>query len=307
LDDAVTLSRFQETLVRSAFQGAVEVVGATWLQELRPCPILVEVVADGLKSVVVLRIARNKGGVEREAAIYPALRQMGLPVPRILAGPDADPDAPELFSMVIQERLMGQPLSRWAESSEDGLGLAAERLAEAYSWFQKVTRRAKDAPEFAALPRQSLRDDMEDVVRRGGNWFDVAEVRDAVDLLTNRIERDNMPLMFSNGDFAPANLLSDGRSLTGMLDFEKAAFVDPLAVLTRFPVYDLRPLSRTDFIASILQSHGYSEGDFALRVAVFCLRTLQTKCPVEGGAPNRQELRRHVLGVLKDAIAQVTN
>lgn len=87
-----------------------------------------------------------------------------------------------------------------------------------------------------------------------------------------------------------------------MLDFEKAAFVDPLTILTRLPVYDLQPLSRTDLVASIVREEGFTVADFAVRVAIFCLRTLQTKCPVSGGAPSRRTLREHVLGVLSEAM-----
>lgn len=272
---------------------------------MRPCPILVDTSLDGNESSVILRIARNDGGVEREAAIYPSLQRMGLPVPKVLAGPERDPGAPEFFSMAVVERLPGEPLSTWAEASEDGLRLAIDRLAEAYRLLKSVTDRAASAPELAPLPRRSLRDDLKEVAQRGGDWLRLAEIQDAVVRLSRVIERDDVPRMFSNGDFAPANFLSDGSALTGMLDFEKAAFVDPLTVLTRFPVYDLRPLSRTNFVASVLNEHCYTENDFALRVAVFCLRTLQTKCPVAGGSPQQRDRRRHVLSVLEEAMARV--
>jgi hypothetical protein len=305
VEHAASLSPFQESLVRSAVGRRAEIVRARWLQAMRPCPILVEASDEGATASVVLRIARNDGGVEREAAVYPPLRRMGLPVPRVLAGPARDPSAPDLFAMSVVERLAGEPLSHWAEGSDGGASLAAERLTEAYGLLRGVTEECARAPEFAALPRRSLHDDMEDVLRRGGEWLEVAEIRDAAARLARRVERDGAPLMFSNGDFAPANLLSDGATLTGMLDFEKAAFVDPLSTLTRFPVYDLRPLSRTSFVASLLAEHGHTPRDLAPRVAVFCLRTLQTKCPVEGGAPHRRALRRHVLGVLGEAMEDV--
>ena len=54
-----------------------------------------------------------------------------------------------------------------------------------------------------------------------------------------------------------------------------------------------------------MAEHGHTARDLAPRVAVFCLRTLQTKCPVEGGLPYRRDLRRHVLGILEKAMEDV--
>lgn len=288
--------------MRSAFNGSTEIVRARYLQAMRPCPILVNVRNAGREVSVVLRIARNDGGVDREAAIYPVLKQLGLPVPTVLAGPRRDPDEPGLYAMTVMEKLPGEPLSVWAMRPEGGLKVASDMLRHAYRCLQATTGHAMTVPELAGLPRRSIQDDLHEVIRRSDSWMELAEIREAVNRISKALEETDTSLMLSNGDFAPANFLSDGLRLTGMLDFEKAGFVDPLGVLTRFPVYDYRSLLETGFIDALLRELGYTQRDFAPRVAVFCLRTLQTKLPVEGGAPAQQDFRRHVLTVLEGAM-----
>jgi hypothetical protein len=89
--------------------------------------------------------------------------------------------------------------------------------------------------------------------------------------------------------------------LTGMVDFEKAAFVDPLAVLARYPVYDLQPIWGSKFAERVLAHLGYTAEEFAPRVAVLCLRTLQTKVP----ASIRNDRSKFVLTTFKTALAQM--
>ena len=38
----------------------------------------------------------------------------------------------------------------------------------------------------------------------------------------------NRPVILAHGDFAPVNLLTDGRALTGLVDFESVRLADPL-------------------------------------------------------------------------------
>lgn len=265
------------------------------MQAMRPCPIRVDVRSQGSETSVVLRIARNDGGVEREAAIFPALRRLGLPVPRVLVAPARDPAASELFAMMVIELLPGETLL-----ARDDIERASLLLRGAYWRFQSTSI---ETPELAGLPRRTLVDDFDDVIRRGGPWTEVTDIQNALGQLGAVVRRIKAPLMFTNGDFQPGNFLTDGSLLTGMLDFEKAAFVDPLTVLTRFPVYDFRPLSRSGLVEAILEDHGYTPKDLAPRTAIFAIRTLQTKLPIEGGTAHQVSFRRHVLTTLSEALS----
>lgn len=75
----------------SLFPSGTRVTSAFYMQDLTPCPMRVGVtLPDGSEEHVVLRIARNRGGVECEALVLPALARLGLPVPAVLAGPVSD-------------------------------------------------------------------------------------------------------------------------------------------------------------------------------------------------------------------------
>jgi aminoglycoside phosphotransferase (APT) family kinase protein len=236
--------------------------------------------------------------VERETLVLPILKEIGLPVPEILSNTVPDPSSPDLNSMMVMEFLPGETLQACALSD---VSLAAQLLSEAIQRLHSVSD-----PRLADLiPRRSLLEDLDQAAV--GPWMESSEIQDRVRRLRRVVEGIDIPLVFSNGDYQPANFLSDGESLTGMLDFEKAAFVDPLSVLARFPVYDLRPLSRSGFVESHLVRAGFTMRDFAARVAVFCLRTLQLKAPKTGGTEQQVALRRHVLELLSQAIDNVAD
>jgi aminoglycoside phosphotransferase len=302
MSDQIELSDFQSHLVLSAFGPGAAILRAAYMQESQPCPIRVEVRSGGEIHAVVLRISRNPGGVIRESAVFRALARLGVPVPDVLAGPMMDTGNPDLYEMGVNSLLPGETLLSLSDRGAKGLALASNLVVVAVRTLHDLTRLAELDPVLSALPRRTLIDDLSAVVRRGGGWLSHPTVAMALIRLWAELKRIDTPLVFSNGDYQPANFLTDGRRLTGLLDFEKAAFVDPLAVLPRFPVYDLWPLSQPDLMEHTLESLGYSTREFAPRVAVFAIRTLQMQAPVVGGTERDLEWRTHVLGVLGQAL-----
>jgi aminoglycoside phosphotransferase (APT) family kinase protein len=245
---------------------------------------------------VVLRIARNNGGVEREALVLPILKRLGLPVPSVLSPPERDPSMPDLYAMMVTEFLAGDTLQDWSERGAEGLKIAEKLGIEAIAALHRVP----DEDSLRFLPRRSLLADL--MALEGSPWVGLPEMKDAFARLERTLRKIELPLVFSNGDYQPANFLSNGGSLAGILDFEKAAFVDPLSVLARYPVYDLMPLSRSRFVERFLEREGFTPQDFAPRIAVFCLRTLHTKSPLSGESTSQTAFRNHVLAVLQDAL-----
>ena len=75
------------------------------------------------------------------------------------------------------------------------------------------------------------------IVERGGPWLKVQRFRRAVDFLREALPGFAVPLVFSNGDYNPLNVLHDGGRVTGWVDFEGACFEDPLV---RLPIYPVR-------------------------------------------------------------------
>jgi aminoglycoside phosphotransferase (APT) family kinase protein len=123
----------------------------------------------------------------------------GVPVPDLGAAGLEDPRFPELA------RAMGDLLARFRELSPAGISIddlwaSPDRLAtEAAAWSAAV--------DGLAAPGRSALDALIDTVPT---------------LFARR------PAVLAHGDFAPVNVLTDGTTLTGLLDLEWVRLADPL-------------------------------------------------------------------------------
>jgi len=92
---------------------------------------------------------------------------------------------------------------------------------------------------FRQLPTQGLKllglwADPRRPTSRAADWADeiagpAAAGRTALGTLLDRLPAlfTGRPVMLAHGDFAPVNMLTDGASLTGLLDFEAVRLADP--------------------------------------------------------------------------------
>jgi len=126
--------------------------------------------------------------------------------------------------------------------------------------------------------------------------------RRAAEVLRPVLDDIRTPLVFSNGDYQPANFLTDGRTVTGFVDFEVACFQDPLIGFAKYPIYDLHPMNGAGLVDDMLDSFGYSRRDFAPRLALGCLMTLQKEVAVHPATADGRSYREHVLTILCDAL-----
>ncbi len=202
------------------------------MQAQIPCPVCVRVEIPGAaEAEVVLRIARNRDGVEREARIFPVLARLGLPVSVILAGPVTDPDAPDQGALTVNSLLPGQTLQVWSTESAAGLELASRLVIEAVTRLHRLTEPLSREAVAPTLPRKTLLSDLQILLNDRNPWMQEPVFTEAADRLLPIVEAVKTPLVFSNGDYQPANFLSDGEQLTGFVDFEKACFEDPLITI----------------------------------------------------------------------------
>jgi hypothetical protein len=123
------------------------------MQAMQPCPLRVTVAEPGQQELrqVVLRRSRNQGGVEREASVLPLLYVLGLPVPRILAGPVHEADSGESFAVL--EFLRGFTLQVLADASSDGATTAKNLLVDGITRLFSATSAVSESPIAAQLPR----------------------------------------------------------------------------------------------------------------------------------------------------------
>ncbi len=270
--------------ILSCFPYGARIIGAQPMQEMQPCPLRITVFDTERRETryVVLRLSRNRGGVEREASVLPFLHSLGLPVPRLLAGPGRKTGSSESFAVL--EMLPGVTLQVLADSSELGASVAKRLLVDGIVRLFAAPPAVEQSSVADTLPRTSLHDEWVKLSDASGDWAPVPRYREAVRQLESHCltASEETPLVFSNGDYQPGNFLSDGKTLTGFLDFEKAGFEDPLWTLARYPVYALEPFERAGLTQAVLDRLGFTERQFAVRVALFGLRTLRTKTTPDG-------------------------
>jgi thiamine kinase-like enzyme len=143
-----------------------------------------------------------------------------------------------------------------------------------------VTERLNEEAAADHLVRRDLLTELRLIVERGGPWLLQPLFWQAVRQLIPVLARIDTPLVFSNGDYNPANFLSDGQQITGFVDFEMACFEDPHYGFAKYRVYDMYPFHKTGLVERYLQGCGLSETEFAPRLAVRCLWTLQREISV---------------------------
>lgn len=244
------------------------------------------------------------------ARLFAALKRLGLPLPELLAGPMPDPENEgSLVALTATPR--GENLLTWAlEGSLPHRIRAATNLTiAAIDQLHGLTEGLLADPVAAELPRRPLSLDLSEIVEKGGPWLSDPLFADAVKRLTPLVEKtsESTPLVYTNDLYFPNFLRVAG----GAADFSEAApfgwpgdprgdagravtefvqpfgwFGDPVLGLAKFWTYDCYPFVHTGLVERYLYEKGTSKAQFAPRLAVRALWTLQRELlvsrPAEG-------------------------
>ncbi len=295
------LSIFQENLILSLFPHGGRITQAHYFQsDYLPSPMRVLISLPNCEQRnVVLRISRKPFGVERETRLLPILSRFGLPVPTVLSEITSDPNDAHAGSMTVLSFLVGENLQTWSCKSATDMEMASGMLFEAVTRLHQLTEPLSQEKIFDWLPRKSLADELQDVIRAAGFWIKTSVFSKAVEKLMPALNSIQTPLVFSNGDYQPGNFLSNGKELTGFVDFESACFEDPHVGFAKYRIYDLHPLNKAGVVERYLNINNLSESDFAPRLAARCLWTLQNEIPV---SERNRDYGRHVLKLLENSL-----
>jgi hypothetical protein len=252
----------------------------------------------------VIKVDPTIGGVEREAKLLPVLARLGLSVPDLLAGPVAHPGYPNGGAIVVLSELPGKPLP-WGKITLAEADLTCRLHREAVACLHALTDPILCDEVSQALPKRTMRDELAEVMARGGPWLKVPLFAEAIQELGPALEEVQMPLVFSNGDYNPLNFLHDGERLTGWLDFTHACFEDPLIGFCRFVIWAFDALgwgagAKAGLVERYLYSQGLSRADFVPRLVLRCLWRLQRDVSVAGAQD--AFARQAMLGVLAGAL-----
>ncbi len=332
IDPDHPLSPFQKTFILSAFPSGTNVVKARFFRDVYlPCPIRVQVrLPEGTEQTVILRMDRQRGGVDTESLVLPVLTRLGLPVPTLLAGPVSDPNDPQARPMTLISHLPGADIYAWLKPTPDDqtlpgkdvqvvigadgsptryrkqdLQLAIRLILEGVERLHQVSDDVAAEAVGKMLPRTTLLDELEGVVQRGGPWLEERVFAEAVQQLMPVVVRIDTHLVFSNGDYNPGNFLSDGATVTGLVDFSLACFEDPYIGFARYWTSDWFPLNKAGLVERALAAHNLTLDDFAPRLALRCLWTLQREIPVVAGGHHFATYRALQLRLLHDALARL--
>ena len=280
--------------------GGVEIVGHDW--EAPPdSPVRVDICLPGGSSEsVVLKMSPRREGIRTEAALLPILESLGLPVPKIVAGPVADPDLADRGLVLATTVPIGQSALAWAvDGGIKAIDHACEVVMEAIERVRELTASIEASPVGALLERCSLADELVRVTEIGGPWMGDSTFASAVQRLEPIVRAIDVPLVFSDSGIGPNARVDEQGNLIGFETFAWARIEDPHYQISKYWTYDCWPIRRAGFVERYLLRQGLSMREFAPRLGVRALVTLQREISVRGG---NETYRDEMLGWLKLAL-----
>jgi aminoglycoside phosphotransferase (APT) family kinase protein len=177
--------------------------------------------------VVVQRYRRRQDAEYRlrvMRALWTRAAEAGIAIPRIRESDlGADP------AWVIFDALPGVPVPEAGDAGLEGplFPTMARSMGELLAAFRRLPAAGLELDDlWAALGR---------LAARAARWVEeipglAAAERTALAGLVGRVPAlfAERPVVLAHGDFAPVNVLTDGASVTGLLDFESVRLADPL-------------------------------------------------------------------------------
>ena len=221
----------------------------------------------------VLRVnAHSKDGFLKDQVAHDRIVATGLPIPKIFEVGEIEDG---LF-FAISERAPGKPLDKFSKDEIDGLMPkliavldaihATEPLGEGYgNWDLSGKGGCKTWKE--ALIKSTQEDDEE---TRAAEFYDIA--------YHDKLRAEILPLIDNcpelrqliHDDFGFNNALSDGTEITGVIDWEHAAYGDPIKDVAWLDFWDEK-----QGYAKAVRKHYEDEGrlpaDFTQRLTCYKL------------------------------------
>jgi RNA polymerase sigma-70 factor (ECF subfamily) len=249
---------------------------------------------------VVLRMSGRIDGVKTEAALLPLLAEFGLPVPRVVCGPAVDPDLPGRGLLMAITPPLGRSALAWAvDGGTMAIDRACDIVMEGIDLIASVTAKVESSPVASLIERCTLAEELARVETIGGPWMNHAAFANALKRLGPVVASIDEPLIFSDSGIGPNVRVDDQGNLVGFESFCGARIEDPHYQISKYWTYDCWPIRRAGFVERYLIRRRLSLRDFAPRLGVRALVTLQREIPLRGGD---EGYRNDMLGWLKMAV-----
>jgi aminoglycoside phosphotransferase len=238
----------------------------------------------GTTGVCVLKADADADKLAHEALVLRALADLGLPVPRVIAGPITVPGAPAPSTMMLISELPGRTLP-WISLTDLATADRTCRLVHAaVERLHALTPAVLAHPSAPQIPSRTLEAEAQAILVCGGAWLDVPLFSDALSLVQSAIPQYRSPLVFSNGDYNPLNFLVADDALVGWIDFEYACFEDPYIGFAKFLLWADDAVgwgagAKVGLVERFLYTHQVSTAAFLVRLVLRGLTHLQDASP----------------------------
>ena len=251
-----------------------------------PFPVKLTLTTAGCPLKCVVKTApAHDSRLTVEATALTLMQRVGGDAPRVLVGPITTDTDTGPIEFLVMTPLPGRPLP-WLAVSDIATGDRTCRLLfQAIEELHALTDRVSRQPAAQQIARRTLDVELAEVIARDSPWVQTSLFDRAVDHLNRHLADHRLPLVFSNGDYNPLNVLADDHGLTGWIDFEFAAFEDPLIGLPKFQFWADDSgwvlASQTGLVERYLFRHRVSPESFAIRILLRGLTHLLDTTPDE--------------------------
>jgi aminoglycoside phosphotransferase (APT) family kinase protein len=231
----------------------------------------------------VVKISADQDRSAHEARVLRALEDLDFPAPRLMAGPHVVPTADGPITVLVMTQLPGAALPWIRVTDVATVDRTCRLLFDAIDQLHALTPHIADHPVATDLPQWTLDRELTKVAQRQGPWTGTHIYQRALEVLHEQVPRHRLPLVFSNGDYNPLNVLATDVSLIGWVDFEFARLEDPLIGLPKFSFWaddsGWRLASQVGLVERFLFRHQVDPATFMVRVALRGLTHLLDTTP----------------------------
>ena len=234
---------------------------------------------------------------DREEWAYRVLADRGFPVPRVVARVDNPRLCP--YPVLITHRIQGQNL----EATWDTLDAAQEEslAAQAGQWLARLHQQKMAA--FGEVYRPEHVSQAELWGELSMDWlvactdiFDAADLERFRRTMETAQERAKAPphAVLVHRDYHFGNLLHDGRSIVGILDFEWALASDPLIDLVALPKIEAQcPGALESVVRGYRDEAGADPQDDPVAESLYAVAQSLELCDVAARFLSQEQFERH--------------
>jgi len=268
-----------------------------------PFPAKLILATDQQSIACVVKVSTEPGRLRREATILGTLADLEFAAPTVLAGPAVVATSAGPMEILVMTQLPGEALP-WINVAEVATAdRTCQILFAAIDQLHALTSHIAAHPNASDIPTRTLDHELAEIEVRKSPWTDTGIFQEAVDVLHQNLPRHRLPLVFSNGDYNPLNVLADDAGLTGWVDFELSCFEDPLIGFPKFHFWsDDRGWSlaaQIGLVERYLYRHHVTPEAFLVRVALRGLTHLHDTTPDDPPVVMLKEIQ-HAVDTLRN-------